>query len=228
MNDIVCDFLSFGKKYTIIAVSVKGDYHNINQDSYLIEAIGMNFCVSVADGLGSAIKSDVGSKAACQTVPDLLLHDNPLANIGEIIAKWKKSLCGNINAYDTTLKFFSLIDGKIRIGKIGDGCVCTLIDGEYEELDNETKFLNHTDSLLSYDPEKSYKEIEHSQCNECTILLATDGFSEDMVSEKRCEFLKECSFDIDTNPQIRPIVHIGQNTIGQRGQSGSIGNTRYN
>jgi serine/threonine protein phosphatase PrpC len=200
MIEILHDFLLYDKKFTVIAASVKGSYHETNQDSFLISKTNNKLCISVADGLGSAIKSEIGSKKACETVSTLMLSSDTKPTLKEIIMSWKDTLEGNILAYDTTLNFCVLSQESFRIGKIGDGSLFLLIDNKYEECENDTKFLNQTDSLLSCSDEKGLQEREYVKFNECTILLSTDGFSEDIIPEKRNILLKEFSKNIDENP----------------------------
>ena len=99
--------INLGKScYTLIPCSVMGEGKIENQDSFEIYHDENQIIIVVADGLGSAIYSKEGSSKIVSIAIRFLAKRHDLSNIAfDIQAEWKKGLEGNLNLYDTTVKF---------------------------------------------------------------------------------------------------------------------------
>jgi len=163
-----------------------------NQDSWASFHHIWGDGIVVSDGLGSKALSDFGSKAACRAVetaarrfanaesagtrPDLLedIRDCWLEAIAPLDPK---------DAYATCIFAFSLGDGIVRMGLLGDGCAAAVKqDGTVKSLadDKIGGFSNMTNALTPATSEAQWSllEIPESECE--AVVLCTDGVSDDL------------------------------------------------
>ena len=180
----------------VVACSVMGEGKIENQDSVEIRKMNNGLIVAVADGLGSASYSKEGSQQAVKIVADLLIADDFTNFPEKLVKQWKEKLEGNIYQYDTTIKFIYLKDDKVVVGGIGDGWIALKGKNEVESFTVKSEFSNQTDSILSIDIKNKFwfKQLKLEEYN--SMIIATDGFSEDINKESGYEFLKQVEEEI--------------------------------
>lgn len=178
--------------YRVIGCSVMGDGKIENQDSFLIYHDEKQIIVVLADGLGSAVYSKEGSSKIVKIASNILSRDMnqddiPLA----ILKEWKQSVVGNLNLYDTTLKFVKIKADEIFFGGIGDGWIAINKRKEFINLCANNTFLNQTESILSFGLKEKFIIHKTSTNQFLNLLISTDGFSEDMDKDNGDKFLNE-------------------------------------
>lgn len=184
-------------------LSDKGADRQKNQDAFRTGSDENNELayIIVADGLGSCRYSDQGAGRIAGIVEDWVVKKLPgyvylSDNVANILAKrmveeWNASYeADKICSYDTTVHLAVFYKGSILVGGIGDGMI--LVD--YDDLvckdyiDDGNLFSNVTnsmcspyvDELLGFEviPADSYKEY-------ATVIISTDGISDDLIPEKK-------------------------------------------
>ena len=180
----------------IVGCSVMGNGKIENQDSVEIRQTNDSLIVVVADGLGSAAYSKEGSEKVVKIAADILAQ-KCYENLSEkILSLWKENLQGNIIQYDTTIKFIQITNEKIIVGGVGDGWIALKNNNDIKSFVVENSFSNQTDSILSIGLDKKFwiKEFDSKEYD--TMIIATDGFSEDINKEDTFEFLKQAENEI--------------------------------
>ena len=179
------------KDISIYAFSVMGAGKIDNQDSFSIYSDENQIIIVVADGLGSAAFSQEGSKKITKVAVDILSKsENYYSTYLEILNKWKDCLEGNINQYDTTLKFIKIHNKKIIYGGVGDGWISIKLDNDLINVIAENTFSNQTDSILSFNLKDKFIIKEYVIDGNVIGLVSTDGFSEDIDKDNSKEFLE--------------------------------------
>lgn len=173
-----------------------------NQDSFSIREYKFGTVMVVADGLGSLVYSKIGSKMVCEAVCEAskIWINNDNKNIRNLIklihilwemkiSPYEKKDCG------TTCLFSIFINdtNKVIIGQIGDGLLAYIKDNELSILkEKNDDFLNITNSMHNV---KKFSEWTYDEFilenNNLTLLMCTDGISEDIVENKEKEFILE-------------------------------------
>ena len=180
----------------IVGCSVMGSGKIENQDSIEIRQTNDSLIVVVADGLGSAAYSKEGSEKAVKITADKLTQ-KCYENLSEkILSLWKENLQGNLNQYDTTIKFIQITNEKIIVGGVGDGWIALKNNNDIKSFVVENSFSNQTDSILSIGLDKKFWIEEFDSKEYDTMIIATDGFSEDINKEDAFEFLKQAENEI--------------------------------
>ena len=101
--------------YTIVSCSVIGEGKIENQDSMKLYHDENQIIIVVADGLGSAIYSKEGSQKITSLAVEILAKRNDLSEIAvDLQSEWKEELSGNLNLYDTTVKFIKITETDVR------------------------------------------------------------------------------------------------------------------
>lgn len=174
----------------------------INQDSFIIREYSFGTVMVVADGLGSLIYSNIGSKMVCEAVCEAskIWINNDNKNIRNLIklihilwemkiSPYEKNDCG------TTCLFSLVINdtNRVIIGQIGDGLLAYITGNELSILkEKNDDFLNITNSMHNV---KKFSEWTYDEfileSNNLTLLMCTDGISEDIVENKQKEFILE-------------------------------------
>ena len=173
----------------VVGCSVMGNGKIENQDSVEIRQTNDSLIIVVADGLGSAAYSKEGSEKAVKITADILAQKN-YENLSEkILSLWKENLQGHINQYDTTIKFIQITNEKIIVGGVGDGWIALKNNSDVKSFVVENSFSNQTDSILSIGLDKKFWIQEFNSNKYNTMIIATDGFSEDINKEEAFEFL---------------------------------------
>ena len=179
-------------KYYIAACSVMGEGKAENQDSFEYYFDDEQIIVAVADGLGSAAFSKEGSSNIVKILIDIIKENIEYSSLpSELINRWKLAVKGNYNLYDTTIKFIHIKDGVIKYGGVGDGWIAINTSDELVSLCASNVFSNQTDSILSCDLQNKFAIKEISEYNVLNMLIATDGFSEDIEKDNSKNFLTD-------------------------------------
>jgi len=171
-----------------------------NQDAWAGKISKKFTVVVVSDGLGSKKHSDVGSKAACTAVKTALKlwvskQDAPVEVLLRLIhILWNL----NIYPYDkndcaaTCLFSAAISDGRVISAKLGDGLIIVNhSDGSHYFLkcSDTDKFSNETTGLgIASSLDEWEWRTEHSASDIRSVMLTTDGISEDLLSDKLIEF----------------------------------------
>ena len=173
-----------------------------NQDSFIIREYNFGTVMVVADGLGSLKYSNIGSKMVCEAVCEgsKIWNNNDNKNIRNLIklihilwemkiSPYEKKDCG------TTCLFSIVISdsNRVIIGQIGDGLLAYIKDNQLSILkEKNDDFLNITSSMHNV---KKFSEWTYDEViledNSLTLLMCTDGISEDIVDNKEKEFIME-------------------------------------
>lgn len=197
INTKFCGTVHVGNhSFEIIGDSIDGSTDKVNQDSFGFYHDDECLIVAVADGLGSAPLSQIGSECIVETVMEVLSDPDPGDIWRQISEKWKSSIEGPLDQYDTTCKFICIRNGKATVGSIGDGWIGMLHTNGYQELENSNVFTNITESICSP------KLMDRTYTGECDLDdiisfgISTDGFSEDFDRESRFEFLHDVCDDM--------------------------------
>jgi serine/threonine protein phosphatase PrpC len=189
--------------WNAMGASVRGPEHRRdnrpNQDAWLGRvARGVSLAV-VCDGLGSRPHSGAGSRAACRAVADATRHwaDAPEAPpdllLRLIHALWNVRVHKTGRDESATTCLFAVVtkDGRLLLAQLGDGLVIlntpkgtTTLEPPAERFGNATTGLG-----IASDVREWRLHHERNFTGAATILLATDGVADDLVPEKRAEFV---------------------------------------
>ena len=105
------------ESYSILGCSVKGGEKEYNQDSFLIYGDAACIMCFVADGLGSAINSEMGAEMVCKVARDLILERGILDDFPVTLKKqWANTLQVKPISCDTTFKFIVVYKEEIVLG----------------------------------------------------------------------------------------------------------------
>ncbi|MBM76541.1 MAG: hypothetical protein CMK59_14130 [Proteobacteria bacterium] len=172
-----------------------------NQDSWMAHQCDVGHIVVVSDGLGSKQHSDQGSKAACLSVVEAAKHysNHPEANIADVVrlvhAYWLVKIAPFSPENCAATCLFALqLKNTITLGRLGDGMIAVYGTGEDNSLllyDNkEDSFSNYTNSFQRdfILDQWSLASINADECK--AVVLCTDGISDDILPEKRLDFVK--------------------------------------
>ena len=183
--------------------STRGPGHKLNntpnQDAWVFKNLSWGFVGIVADGLGSHVHSQIGSKAVCRSVikavdvwrkyPDSpeelllqLIQSIWLLEIGSIDA----NLCG------TTCLFVCGIENQDRlvVGQLGDGIVYVQLNGVSRVITNKTdEYTNLTSSIHNSKISDWICESFGMENQNIRLMLATDGIAEDLIQSKISDFV---------------------------------------
>lgn len=189
--------------WNTMGASVRGPEHREegrpNQDAWLCRLGRRSALAVVCDGLGSRSRSATGARAACRAVgdavrlwgeysdlpPDLLLRTiHSLWNI-------RVHAIGREESATTCLFAVATADGRILIAQLGDGLVVLKTPKGTTTLEPPAhRFGNATTGLgIASDVREWRLHLEPNITGTASILLATDGVADDLVPEKRADFL---------------------------------------
>ena len=190
------------KNISVYAFSVIGEGKIENQDSFQIYSDENQVIIVVADGLGSAAYSKEGSQRITEVAIEILSNTDDYSSIYlNILNEWKKELEGNINQYDTTLKFLKIINDKIIYGGVGDGWISIKSDKGLVNMIAENAFSNQTDSILSFNLKEKFTVNEYGLSDNLVGLVSTDGFSEDMDKDNSIGLLDGIDKELASNEE---------------------------
>lgn len=190
------------KNISVYAFSVMGEGKIENQDSFKIYSDENQVIIVVADGLGSAAYSKEGSQRITEVAIDILSNTDDFNGVYlNILNEWKKELEGNINQYDTTLKFLKIKNDMIVYGGVGDGWISIKSDKCLVNMVAENTFSNQTDSILSFNLKEKFNVNEYELGDNLVGLVSTDGFSEDMDKDNSFGLLDGIDKELASNEE---------------------------
>lgn len=189
--------------WNAMGASVRGPEHRRdgrpNQDAWLRCLARGNALAVVCDGLGSRPHAGFGSRAACLAVADAVQHwsdapDAPPELLLRLIhALWNVRVHQTGRDESATTCLFAVVtqDGRLLLAQLGDGLVMLKTPRGTTTLEPPTeRFGNTTTGLgIAADVREWRFHLETNLTGTAAILLATDGVADDLVSEKRAEFL---------------------------------------
>lgn len=166
-------------------ISIQGSYHDKNQDSFVCRNVDNVYVAAVSDGLGSRSMSEVGSRALCGSVCDIVSEHReeigkiPPLRLAEMVhERW----LGRVKPYQVsdcyaTMLFLLILPDKVLAARLGDGFVSFWIDDEIKVLFDrkEGYFENETDCLTEV------LDVERIECIEAAYsefhggVLCSDG-----------------------------------------------------
>lgn len=139
--------------------SVCGSYHDKNQDSFIAEKTEKGWLIAVSDGVGSCEFSEIGSRAACLTISELIKLHNGISDdtdcfFAELHERWIEKIKEMPEGYDisdcyATLLFCYFEGNRLFAARLGDGYIA-LCTGDSRIVlfdDKSDHMLNETDSL---------------------------------------------------------------------------------
>ena len=174
------------KGYSSIKTSIRGD-KPVNQDAILTYEDDALIVLTLADGLGSVPKSDLGSKAICQSViQNVKLStrtSSPLSG-ANIVNYWDTSL--RMKGYNPqeclTTSSFVLVNKKekrVTAAQIGDSQIYLIPDGIYEESSTEKDFANVTECIgVGQSAKYCIRSVRFDNC--IRVLIASDGICDEL------------------------------------------------
>jgi hypothetical protein len=186
----------------VFGATVRGPAHVANglpnQDAWRQARIADHCVVVVSDGMGSKPHADVGSRAACRAVVDAVRvwRRHPLAGtevlLGLVHLLWRARIAPLAQEDCACTCLFAAFapDGAGVVAQLGDGLVA--IDGSRgvsvlssrggEGFANETTGLGLTARLAAWRTDVLSQDSR-------SVLLCTDGISDDLMADKIPEFV---------------------------------------
>lgn len=189
--------------WSAMGASVRGPEHRKdgrpNQDAWLSRLARGTALAVVCDGLGSRPHSAVGSRAACRAVADAVRHwadgrDAPPELLLRLIhALWNVRVHETGRDESATTCLFAVVtkDGRLLLAQLGDGLVMLKTPKGTMTLEPPAeRFGNATTGLgIASDVREWRLHLEPNFTGAASILLATDGVADDLLPEKRSDFL---------------------------------------
>lgn len=189
--------------WSVMGASVRGPEHRRhgqpNQDAWLGRLGHGTALAVVCDGLGSRPHSAGGSREACRAVADAVRHwanlpDAPPELLLRLIhALWNMRVHQNGRDESATTCMFAVTmkDRPLLLAQLGDGLVMLKTPAGTTTLEPPSeRFGNATTGLgVASDVREWRLHLEPNFTGAASILLATDGVADDLVPEKRAEFL---------------------------------------
>lgn len=186
----------------MFGATVRGPAHVANglpnQDAWCQARTGNHCVVVVSDGMGSKPHADVGSRAACRAVVDAVRvwRRHPLAGtevlLGLVHLLWRARIAPRAQEDCACTCLFAVIapDGAGVAAQLGDGLlaiddgssVSVLSSRGGEGFVNETTGLGLTTRLAAW-------RTAVLPLGSRSIVLCTDGISDDLIAEKVPEFV---------------------------------------
>ncbi|WP_379969614.1 PP2C family serine/threonine-protein phosphatase [Ectobacillus sp. sgz5001026] len=193
------EYESDGYKVTFNAISVKGVRHQrnneYNQDYFRCNVKNQIKYIILADGLGSAKHSHIGSQKAVDLLEqminehfcseDTLLEKEINAFNSRFLENWRRIFPNNFREYDTTLLYLIIFKHGVLLGRIGDGLILYSVKNEAVQINEErNSFSNQTYSLASNNAldyfKSKYTPINFMQEVPIVFILTSDGVSDDL------------------------------------------------
>lgn len=178
----------------IDGISLKGEYHDINQDSFIVRELSDGFIAVLSDGLGSKINSQYGSKALCESVVSVAeeyggsLESCDLSAFLEDVHKtWINSLSEYVisSCYATLLAFVVFGNRGVAI-RLGDGFIGIWTDNNVKILFDrkEDYFANETDCFTEKLIYEQFEIIEFNTTGFRGGIACSDGIGIGTMLEK--------------------------------------------
>ncbi len=190
-------------KLTYAGASTRGPGHKLdsipNQDAWIFRKFSWGFVGVVADGLGSHVHSQIGSKAVCRAVVKALniWRQHPDSTVEQLLFFVHKIWLSEIGRYNpnqcgTTCLFAAGITSQDRlvVGQLGDGIVYVQLNGVSRVITNKTdEYTNLTSSIHNSKISDWICESFGMENQNIRLMLATDGIAEDLIQSKISDFV---------------------------------------
>lgn len=188
-------------RFIACGASVNGPRHldlgELNQDAMGLSGCQGGWLASVADGLGSRLRSEIGSRCACQVVrrvlraaPENLEFTETLQAIHQ---KWLSTIAPvSVRDAATTLLFARITaSGDVQAAQLGDGLLLMRCGGQFRMITpKRTGYSNQTLALeaeLRADKwSLDYGKLEKPGDG---LVLMSDGVADDLEPDRLPEFL---------------------------------------
>jgi hypothetical protein len=189
--------------WNTMGASVRGPEHRRqglpNQDAWMSRLTQDSTLTVVCDGLGSRPHSAVGSRAACFAVADAVRHWAAQPKVPPdmlfrlVHALWNMRVHSNGRDACATTCLFAVgtKDRRLLLAQLGDGLVMLKTPQGTTTLEAPSdRFGNATTGLgIAADVREWRFHFEPHFTGAASILLATDGVADDLLPEKRADFL---------------------------------------
>ena len=177
-----------------------------NQDSCGYRIMDNDYCIAVADGVGSCKYADVGAQKAVDICLDLFTEIKnrqiPFSKktiIDCVIFRWKEAFGEEAENYCSTLKTIIKIENEMLLVSIGDGVLAVSSDGvnviapvESVDFVNETYCLSNSvkecdfwSNTFSLDLHKPY-----------AALCCTDGIANGLIQGSQIDVITSIEKEI--------------------------------
>lgn len=189
--------------WNVMGASVRGPAHRrqglSNQDAWMSRLTSGTSLAIVCDGLGSRPNSAIGSRAACLAVADAVRHwasqpDVPPEMLLRLVhALWNVRVYASGRDACATTCLFAVVtkDRRLLLAQLGDGLVMLKTPQGTITLEPPSdRFGNTTTGLgIAADVRDWRFHFDPQFMGAVSILLATDGVADDLLPEKRTDFL---------------------------------------
>ncbi len=171
--------------------------HRPNQDSFLIGLKSSVQVFAVADGLGSHVYSQHGSKAVVRAVFKTFKElargkCNEAALMERIYKHYVEGLRKKWRAAaGTTCLFAAFTKDKLYLGQAGDGVCSVFLNENFKATaQRNTDFMNEVYAIGANRPYEGWRmrTVGLDTLESADILLMTDGISEDILPDKMKDF----------------------------------------
>lgn len=166
-------------------ISLKGSYHEINQDSFATLPYDGGWVLVVSDGMGSKALSQYGSKAVCEAVRVVLNREKGHPKISDFKGflfrcydEWRMLIKDfEISQCYATMLITIVTENDIKAARLGDGFIGIYTDMGTRCLydKKEDYFANETDCL---DENFRWDKLEIYECEYKEffgVIACTDG-----------------------------------------------------
>lgn len=177
-----------------------------NQDAMGLRGWRGGWVASVADGLGSRPRSDIGSRYAC-VVAQRVMGSYPVnlelqRALTQIYSEWLTEIFPySPDDSATTLLLASVsASGKVRAAQFGDGLLLVRSSGLFRCItQSRSGFGNQTHALSSVHNSRIWSVVEAELTEPGDgVVLMTDGVSDDLASDRLSEFMDALYADLST------------------------------
>lgn len=163
-----------------------------NQDSCVVKKFSWGIVGVVCDGLGSKKYSHIGSKSLVEAIIKTAQLFDFKKDIGLFEPLLKSLWDINISPYSqdetaTTLQFCIVKNKKIYIGRVGDGAIVILGKETLHLEEDKQVFTNYT---IPFGRNEKIKWHIFDDSEIDSIVLCSDGISEDLKKDKLLEFFQ--------------------------------------
>lgn len=163
-----------------------------NQDAFAVKGTSAYDCVVVSDGVGSAVKSDVGAQMVCEAVLETLeqvVTSGRNLDAASFVMEVKEMFLQKISPLplhecSATCLFAIRYSGFLFVGLLGDGLVAVKeIDGKLKILcDGKAEsFSNIVKSFAEDTRFEDWKTLVIPEVSCFATVLCTDGIGDDLI-----------------------------------------------
>lgn len=190
------------QQWSLMGASVRGPAHIragvANQDAWHGRLLHSHGLIVVCDGLGSRPHSAYGARAGCRAVAAALQRwqRSPQADPDLVLrlvhALWNMQVAAlGRDACATTCLFGAVLaDGRIALGRLGDGLAAVQSEAGFVELPaGDAAFGNMTTGLGIASDLRAWQVRVMPPQGAVALLLATDGVADDLLPGRRAPFL---------------------------------------